>query len=80
MNKIKCYIYFQPVIIPERPEIKQLTGKSSLDMKTVSNTSFWITILQLPVIFLAGIGTFFIVTRVDGFKQDFNIGKSFFIQ
>ena len=65
----------KPVVIPEKPEIKQLTGTSTLDMETVNKTSFWITVIQLPLIFLAGVGTYFIVTGLNGFKQDVNIGK-----
>jgi hypothetical protein len=63
-------------VIPENPEMKQLTGASSLDMQSGRKISFWISITHLPFIFLAGIGTYFITTELDGFKQDFNTGKA----
>ena len=62
-------------MIPENPEIKAVTGKSSLDVSTVNKTAFLVTIIQLPVIFIAGISTYFVVTGVSGFKQDVNIGS-----
>ena len=44
-------------------------------MSTVKRTAFWMTILQLPVILIAGISTYFVVAKVEGFNQDINIGE-----
>ena len=77
---VRQRVYFKPnllkpVVIPEKPELKHRTGETSLDMRTVQKTSYWITIIQLPVICLAVIITFILITELDGFHQDVNIGK-----
>ena len=62
------------MVIPEHPHKKQLEGISSLDQDVVHQIIFYTSIIQLPVILSAVVGTFVAVTLNTAIKQDENIG------
>ena len=61
------------MVIPEHPQ-KKTPEENSEDKEMVRQTLFLTSVIQLPVILLTVIGTYFAVTEIEGFKQDWNIG------
>ena len=66
----------QPVVIPEKPHLKQVVGSSSLDKDLVNKMMIRTTLSQLPFISSTAIIAYFLTTRVEAFQRELflNIG------